>query len=286
MSPYLWMICGAFAFAVMSTCAHALAPHYDWQIIAGVRAFLALIFAGALGLAAGVKFVVWRPRALWMRSIAGSFSLVCGFFALSRLPVADVLTVTNMYPIWVALLSWPLLDEHPGREVWASVALSVLGVALIQHPHLATGNYAMVMAVVSSFTSAVSMIGLHRLHGVDHRAIVVHFSAVSSLCCLAAWLLLPASEQSTNEIRWDTIPLLLGMGIAATTGQICLTKAFATGDPARVSVVGLTQVGFAMFFDVVQGHTFTPLAVLGIALVVAPTAWLLVHSRDETAETI
>ena len=75
---------------------------------------LPLTFALLLARAAGVRLVLWRPRTLWIRSLAGSFSMVCTFYALTRLPVAQVLTVTQMFPIWVALLSWPLAGEAPG----------------------------------------------------------------------------------------------------------------------------------------------------------------------------
>jgi drug/metabolite transporter (DMT)-like permease len=69
--------------------------------------------------------------------------------------------------------------------------------------------------------------------------------------------------------------------VAALIGQLFLTKAFAEGEAARVSVVGLTQIVFALAFDVrLFGYTFAPLALLGMALVVAPTGWLLA-SRTE-----
>jgi hypothetical protein len=41
-------------------------------------------------------------------SIAGSISLVCGFYAMTHYPVSEVLTLTNMFPLWVAVLSLPL----------------------------------------------------------------------------------------------------------------------------------------------------------------------------------
>ena len=90
MLPYLWMLLGSLAFALMSTLAHALADSCDWQVIALTRAGLAFGFAALLALAAGVRVFVWRPRTLWMRSLAGSVSLVCTFYALTRLPVSDV----------------------------------------------------------------------------------------------------------------------------------------------------------------------------------------------------
>ena len=115
---YRWMLCGALAFAAMSTCAHALAGHCDWQLIAAARgrAGLACSLQRLLAWAGGVRLVFWRPRTLWMRSIAGSISLTCGFYALTRMPVADVLTVTNMFPVWVALLSLALAGTGAGHR--------------------------------------------------------------------------------------------------------------------------------------------------------------------------
>lgn len=72
---------------------------------------------------------------------------------------------------------------------------------------------------------------------------------------------------------------MLGVGVSGTLGQILLTKAYAVGAPAKVAVVGLTQVVFAMGFDVVLWHRpVTSSALLGFALVLAPTTWLSIRA--------
>ena len=79
--------------------------------------------------------------------------------------------------------------------------------------------------------------------------------------------------------------MLIATGIAATLGQLLLTVAFASGPPAKVSVVGLTQVGFAMFYDVaIWGHELEPLSLIGIVLVVATSGWLLYGERPPLVE--
>jgi drug/metabolite transporter (DMT)-like permease len=270
------MLFGSLTFAFMGTLAHALGPRCDWQIIALARTGLALFFAAALAVSAGVRLVLWRPRSLWMRSIAGSVSVVCTFFALTRLPVSDVLTLTNTFPIWVALLSWPLLGERPSSGVWLSVASGVLGVVLIQQPHFAAGNFACLIALGSSLTTAVAMIGLHRLRQIDVRAIVVHFSGVALLFCVAALFLFDRTAPPQTAVEGRTLAMLLGVGATATAGQLFLTKAFAAGPPAKVSVVGLTQVAFAMALDVLfWGRSFNATTLLGIGLVLAPAGWLM-----------
>ena len=295
--PYLWMLVGSFAFSWMGTLAHhvgsAEGHALDWQVVAIFRSVLPLLLVGAWGLAAGVTFVFWRPRILWMRSIAGSCSLIGTFFALTRLPISDVFTLTNMFPVWVALLAWPMLGVFPSAKVWLSVACGAAGVVLICRPKLAEGNVAAIIAVSVSVFTALAMIGLHRVRHIDTRAVVVHFSATSLTFAVAAFFIFP--RQSTPAtIALHQWCYLLGVGLTATIGQICLTKAFTTGDPAKISVVGLTQIVFALTLDtLVLGHELDPMKLLGIPLVIGPTAWLMLRHHpapgaefsDEPIET-
>lgn len=274
------MLLGSLCFAVMSTLAHAAGRTCDWQVIAIARTGLALAFASGLVFGAKRQFVFLRPRTLWMRSVAGSVSLVCGFYAVTHMPVSDSLTLSNMYPLWVAVLSWPLMGVIPRWDVWGAVGCGLLGVALIQQPHLSSGSYVWLTAVLASFTSAVALIGLHKLQHIDARAIVAHFSAVSLFFCLLALFVFPHSTTLVSHFDTITLLLLLGVGATATGGQLLLTKSFAEGDPAKVSVVGLSQVGFAMLFDFAWwGRTFTGVTLAGMALVILPTAWIMIRRR-------
>src|SRR5207253_3251147 len=100
--------------------------------------------------------------------------------------------------------------------------------------------------------------------------------AVATLFCAGAFILFPTEHHVTHYIDAEALLMLLGVGISATIGQILLTMAFTTGDAAKVSVVALSQVGFAMAFDVLfWSRRFTPGSLLGMALVVVPTAWLM-----------
>jgi drug/metabolite transporter (DMT)-like permease len=81
--------------------------------------------------------------------------------------------------------------------------------------------------------------------------------------------------------------MLLGIGITATIGQLFLTKAFAQGDPSKVSVVGLSQIVFAMTLEMILGkHSWEPTTLLGMALVLVPTAMLMVQSGEEGMERV
>jgi drug/metabolite transporter (DMT)-like permease len=277
------MLLGTLAFAIMSTLANVAGGSCDWQVIAMSRSGLAFTFTALWAILAGVKLVLWRPGTLWLRSIAGSISLVSTFYALTRLPVSDVITLTNVFPIWVAVLSWPILKERPSAQVWIAVIIGVTGIVLIQQPHLSSGNFAAAVALLSSFTTAIAMMGLHRLQGVDPRAVVVHFSGVSFLFALLALAVFPNEVTRQNDWNGKNIGLLVAIGMAAAVGQLFLTKAFAAGPPAKVAVVGLTQIVWAVLLDwLALGRSFSSLTLVGIALVVIPTAWVLSQRQELT----
>ena len=272
------MLVGQVAFAVMATLAHALKDYCGWQVIAVGRSTIPMILIAVLACLTPIPLVLIGTRALWIRSIAGSISLVCTFFAFTRLPVSEVLTITNLFPVWIALLSWPFLGVRPTATTWLAIVSGVAGVALIQQPHMAHGNLASFAALASSFCSAVAMLGLHQLHGLDTRAIVFHFSTVSLFFSLSAKLFIPGSPPPDQPWQVATVLMLIGVGVSATMGQLCLTKAFTLGDPAKVAVVGLSQVGFGVIIDVLLwGRSFEIPTIIGMAMILTPTAWLMLR---------
>jgi drug/metabolite transporter (DMT)-like permease len=284
----LWMLCGALAFATMGALTRALGDRCDWLVIALVRMVFMFFASTLMARAAGVPLVVWKPATLWWRSLAGSFSLVCNFFAMTRLPISEVLTLTNAYPLWIVALSALLLRQPPTVSEALGVASGVIGVVLIQQPMLYGSDVAAGVALVGSVASALAMLGLHRLKGVDPRAIMAHFSGVASLIA-GAWLALRWSELAPIRPDPATLLMLLGVGATGTVGQFFLTRAYAAGVPARVSVISLTQVLFGIAFDAaIWGYSMPPLGFVGSGLVLAPAAWLTSQSsrRDDAGAPI
>jgi len=272
------MIQACLLFTVMGELAHALKESCPWQLVAATRAGLVFAFVALFAWARGKRLFLFNSPTLWLRSIAGSLSMVCTFYAFSRLPLSDTLTLTNMFPIWIALLSWPLLGEKPSVPVWVAIVSGATGVWLIQRPHLGTNGMAIAAAAAASVFTAIAMLGLHKLSDVDPTTIVVHFSGVATCFCLGAFFLLDRSPQ--RDLPPVAIgAILLGIGLTAALGQLLLTRAFAAGEPSRVAVVSMCQIVFALVPDVlIFKHPLHVSSLFGIVLIAAPTAWVLLRS--------
>ena len=254
------MLVGSFAFAWMSLLGNAMGDRVAWQYVALARSGVALFFIGVLVWANRVRAVWFRPARLWTRSIAGSLSMLCAFYALARLPSSIVIPVCNTYPVWVAVLAWPMNGSVPSGRVWVAIAFAVCGVFLLRTPDGVPENPT---ALVAAIAAAV-------------------FSGVAVLFCLLAFVFSDDIPGPTSIADPVTVALALGVGLSATVGQMFLTKAFLVGDPARVAVVGLTQVPIGLFFDVVVfGKSVGSQSLVGIAMIALPTAWVMVEGKTD-----
>jgi drug/metabolite transporter (DMT)-like permease len=284
---YLSMIWGAVAFATMGALSHLAGDYFSWQMIALARTSLALVFSLIIAISSRVRLVLFRPTILWMRSIVGSIGVLCAFYALTHLPISTAITLSNTFPVWVTLLAWPLLGFRPTASIWLAVITGLIGVAIIQQPHWTGNRVAVLAALGNAVATAIAMIGLNRLRHVDARAVVTHFSGVSTVICLIFLLLTSTASGWVKPSSQPVMLLLVGVGLAGTLGQLGMTRAFALGHPSKVAVVGLTQIVFASLFDLLfWKHRFNALTLCGMVLIVAPTAWLLLHSPLRRTATI
>lgn len=276
---YLYMLSSALAYAVMGVISHLVGERVSWQALAVARTLVAFVLALCLCLLFRIKLVIFKPAILWMRSIAGSFGILSLFYALPRLPVSTTLTLANTVPVWVTLLAWPVLKQRPTVSMWLAIMFSVLGVVLIQSPSASGEMLAGLSALGNAACTAVAMIGLNKLSRVDSRAVVTHFSGVSTLFTLAV-LLVSDNTLDYGPLRGgSTILMLAGVGVTGLLAQLAVTRAYALGNPSRVSIIGLMQVVFALPFDIFLWHrTFGAATMIGIILVVAPSAWLMLQN--------
>lgn len=288
LQPYLWILISGFVFSWMAILTALAGRTTSWQYVAIARCSVPLVLIALWAWWDGAPLVFFGPRILWIRSIAGSCSLLGTFYLLANthvtnLQVTDIYAICNIFPIWVALLSWPMLGRFPPGIVWLSVFSSIAGVALIQGAEINAGNLAALIVVGVSLFTAVAMLGLNQLKHLDPRAVVVHFSATGLVMALGALICFP---ESTPQESFEAINFLqlLGIGVTASVGQYYLTRAFTAGDPARISVASLSQFVFVLVLDVViLGDWLEWNKIAGIPLIMGPTIWLMTQRLKTSA---
>lgn len=285
------MLIGSIFFAAMSLLTETLRDDFSFAWIAAFRSLLATIGMVAYTLMTHKKLVYLRPGSLWMRSLAGCSAMLCLFYAMTHYDVAVVLSLSGTFPIWVAVLSWPLLGHFPSSDTWLALAISTVGMMLVYlaaqpsegvplSGH-ALSSIAIPIAATAAILSGVALIGLHKVKQVDPSAVVAHFSGVSTIVCFLVWMMWPSAIplQDASISSWLRLSLV---ALTAMLGQFFLTKAFATGPPAKVAVVGLSQVAIAASYKWLVVHRVpNAWSLLGMAMVVVSTFWVLLRNARQ-----
>ena len=267
-----WMILAQGCFAWMNVCTRFGARHLPWAEIAAVRFLVGALLAVAVARLGARSLRVSDRGGTWRRSIFGTLAAAGSFYALgsSRVAVGDAATLGATTPIFVALLSRPLLGERVGRHVALAVALAFAGVAVLVRPSFAIAWPVALVATVGAFFYALAMIWLRRIGpGESHEAIVLHFSLVGLATMIV--LAIPAW-------RWPVWPgglALLGAGLGGGGAQLAMTRAYALHRAAPVSAISNLGVVFTYLLAIpVFGDLPAPWQLVGAALVIGATVLL------------
>jgi drug/metabolite transporter (DMT)-like permease len=104
-----------------------------------------------------------RPAWHLLRSVLMTGSMFAFFYALPRMPLADVLTLVFTAPLIVTALSWPVLGEAVGPWRWGAVLAGFAGVLVVLRPGARLVDAAALLALGGSFLYALLSLTARRL---------------------------------------------------------------------------------------------------------------------------
>jgi len=170
------------AFTGIDTCA-------KWLVTSGVpttevvfvRYAVHLLLVLSISLAAVEPLLASAARGTELaRGFALLTSTVMNFWALAFLPLALTSAIFFTTPLWVCLLSIPLLGERVGPRRWAAMAVGFAGVLVAARPWGATAHPAMLPSVVAALAAALYAIMTRRLAGVDPTSTQQFYAAAAA----------------------------------------------------------------------------------------------------------
>lgn len=250
-----WMLLASLLFALMSLAAKRAMRELPFLEVAAGRAFFGAAWIVGVARWRGTSLEVRDKKTQWSRTGAGIAAMFFGFFALSRLPLGDAVTLANLTPLIVAIVSRRALGERSGSGLFVAVLLGLLGVAMLAgasfaHPHGEhVGLLGFAAAVVGACCSAVAMIFLRRLGPRESaEGVSLHFAAWAAVATFVVGL------------PWARVPsFVAGMalviaGITGGAAQVAMTKAYGLDKAARVGAIGysglvISQVFGLLFLD-------------------------------------
>lgn len=237
------IIMSAFCFALMSFFVRMAGDLPPIQK-SFFRNFVAAIFAGIILMKNGVSFHCKKENLGYMlgRSICGTIGILCNFYAVDHLVLADASMLNKMSPFFAVIFSYFLLKE----KITVPQGLFVIGAFV--------GSLFVIKPTFSNMDLLPSLIGLcggigagaaytmvRKLgeRGEKGPFIVFFFSTFSCVVTLP-WLLFDYHPMSLAQIG-----ILLFAGLSAAGGQFSITAAYCYAPAREISVYDYSQIVFS-----------------------------------------
>ncbi|MEL6437768.1 MAG: DMT family transporter [Cyanobacteria bacterium J06621_8] len=258
-----YILLSALGFALMSSCVKAVAAYGIpvLEIIAA-RALISLLLSYWDVKRKGIS--VWgRNRPLLVaRGAVGTMALICVYYAVSTLPLADATVLQYTHPAFTSILALIFLRESVKRSTLTCILLSFVGLVVMVRPGtsramLGLPTLSLMAALAGAFGSAIAYVLVRRLSQTEDSSVIVFYFP---LIALPISLLLLGNNFIVPE--FNALLLLLLVGVFTQIGQVGLTKAMAAEAAGKVTSYSYIQVIFS--------------AILGIIFFAeVPTLWTL-----------
>ncbi len=271
----LWMVLGSFLFATMAVGIKFASHSFGTFELIFYRGLVSVIFMAIVVRASGVQLKTPVPMMHFSRSAIGVLSLASWFYAIAELPLATAMTLNYMSGVWVAafVVGGALLYGNPSRQapLLATVAMGFAGVVMALRPTMDKDQlFAGVIGLLSGMGAALAYMQVTALGKVGEPEVrtVFYFSlgtAIVGLVGIGFSGLTPWQEVSWEDAAW-VVPI----GILASLGQWCMTRAYRKGSTLVVATMQYSGIVFACIYSlIVFGDVIAPMGWAGIAVIVA-----------------
>jgi drug/metabolite transporter (DMT)-like permease len=237
-----WMIGAAFFFSILSAIIRHLTSELHPLEIAFFRNLFGLVFmlpwlakAGFGSLRTG-RFGLY----LW-RTTVGLLSMFAWFWALALLPFAQAVALSFTTPLFATMGAALILKERVRLRRWTATLAGFVGVLVILRPGAAEAlNIGAILVIVSCALSGATTLMVKDLLRTESSSAVVTYMVL----LMTPISLVPAVFVWTwpHPATWA---ILLGMGLMATAGHLCITRSYKLADASAVLPYDYTRMIFA-----------------------------------------
>ncbi|HAS6195315.1 TPA: EamA family transporter [Vibrio vulnificus] len=248
-----YMILSALGFALMSASVKYVSVHGIplFEIVAA-RALVSLIISYLDVKRKGIS--VWGNNKRWLfaRGAVGTLALMCVYYAVTALPLAEATILQYVHPVFTALLAVLFLKERVQPATLACIALCLLGVFTMVYPSFdasAVGELPMLsvgIALLGAFGSSIAYVIVRKLSRTEDSSVIIFYFPLVALPVSA---MLIGDDFVVPDIT--LILILILVGIFTQIGQFGLTKAMQTQTAGNASAYSYVQIVFSALLGVV-----------------------------------
>ena len=268
----LWAMIAATGFTLNGALVRDLALEgmHPFQI-SFARAAFALIAISPFLYRQGFAAFRTSHRALHIwRAVIGAFAMLCGFYALSNMALADVTALGFTTPLFATILAMIFLREAVGWRRGSAILVGFLGVLLMVRPGASAFEPVALVALTSAMLIAIAVIIIKKVPRSDSQVAMLFYFCIAAMIVSAP--LAYTVWQDPAPLQWVKLAAVGTVGIGSQyflirAFQIAETSFIAPFDYSRLIIAGL--LGFVLFGEIPDEYS-----VAGAVVIAASTFYI------------
>ena len=246
---FLWMVLTGFLFVGVTATVKHLGTRVPAAEAAFLRYLLGLVFL--LPLMGVIRRAPLDKRRLGFfatRGLIHSVGVILWFYAMTRIPLAEVTALNYLSPVYITILAALFLGERFSWPRGAAIAAALVGVMLILRPGFRAVDPGHVAMMGTALLFACSYLIAKIMSDEVAPAVVVAMLSLWTTLGLA-----PAAIAVWVWPTWDELGWLFLVATLATSGHMTMTLAFksapisVTQPVTFLQLVWATILGWAVF---------------------------------------
>ena len=301
----LFIVGGVLAISVNDMLIKELSGAYPLHELIFLRSAFGLFFSVILVRMEG-GWRILRTKRPYLHALRGMLIVIANmsfFVALAAIPLADATALFFVAPLFITLLSIPILGEKVGIMRMTAVVVGFVGVIIMQRPwadadELQAARIVLLLPVVAALTYALTQLMTRKL-GVESKAsaLAVYIQAAFLVVSIQFFFVAgdgryaegvenPSIEFLLRAWVWPERGdwwVLVGMGANATIIGYCLSQAYRLADAATVApfeYIGLPLAVFWGWFIFAEIPVWEVWA--GITLIVGSGLFVFLRERQKS----
>lgn len=209
-------------------------------------------------------------KVFFWRGAVHTIGVICWFYAMARIPLADVTAMNYMVPIYITIGAAIFLGEKIAKMRIMAVFVALLGALVILRPgfrEISDGHLAM---LGNSFFFASSYLLAKRLSGEVSASVVIAMMSITVTIGL-----FPFAMIGWITPTWSQMGYYLLVAFFATAGHYAMTRAFEVAPVAItqpvtfLSLIWASAIGYVFF-----GEGVDKWVIIGGAIIIAAVSFI------------
>lgn len=273
----LWMVLSGLCFVALTAGVKHMGNDIPAAQSAFLRYFLGLVFVVPMLIVVRDE----RPdratlKAFAWRGVVHTGAVMLWFYAMTRIPLAEVSAMGYLSPIYVSIGAALFLGERLRLRRIAAIGAAIVGALIILRPGMRVLNDGHFAMLFTAMLFAASYLLAKRVSGSASPTMVVAMLSVTVTIGLA-----PFAFAVWQPVSWHDIGWLFAIASVATLGHFLMTFAFAAAPITVTQPVGALQLVWAIVLGALLfGEAVDLWVVVGGLLIVSAVVFIAMREHQ------